>query len=528
MEKTGISAKENKGKFNIKTALDLLKNKSFLNYFIDFIKENDDDILGTFCLEKRKIINFLKNINSKNDTEIFSFFSDFFNNEVIVAVFITTLELEFKDEKEFQKIADTLDYIINLSKSIEKYEINLLVEKMKTEVSQIIMQEIKNPYIKLKKLGFNNFPEDLDIKEVRENDNIIINKINYVKIILSNKKEMYLGDNGEILRIEETGLIISKILYTINGKFEKYLKIVDETNKEYVIINNKTPYLIEGMKEKIKDISKRKIGDFVFFEMVTEENKTMIFDENGVFIDLNYIVTKLLKGGFKSENIDNSTYVLEVKDIVKIYKFGNTKFVKILVDEKFLENYGIHTDKNIEMIISEQGKTLMDEEGNYIKNLYEIKNFQGKDFIGFSASDFGINGYIDKNGKILEDGGKNIFHISKTPSSNINGNIFLNIQKLESKGQFITWDKLKKILDKYEGFDEKSKMLILGEKDNLKIDGENVKSIEIKLKGNEAFFTIEFSTGNKENLTYKELIQKNKEIISNPFMKKINKTIAKM
>lgn len=78
---------------------------------------------------KRKNFTFLKNINSKNDTEIFEFFSDFFKNDIIMSCFISTLEIEFKDEKEFHKIADTLDYIINLSKSGEKYEIDLLVEK---------------------------------------------------------------------------------------------------------------------------------------------------------------------------------------------------------------------------------------------------------------------------------------------------------------------------------------------------------------------------------------------------------------
>jgi len=69
-----------------------------------------------------------------------------------MSVFISTLEIEFKDEKEFHKIADTIDYIIKLSKSIEKYEIDLLVEKMKDNISNIIMLEIKNPYIKLMKL----------------------------------------------------------------------------------------------------------------------------------------------------------------------------------------------------------------------------------------------------------------------------------------------------------------------------------------------------------------------------------------
>lgn len=75
---------------------------------------------------------------------------------------------------------------------------------MKDNVANIIMLEIKNPYIKLMKLWFNNLPEDLDIKEVKENDNITINKINYIKIILSNNKELYLGNNWKILKIEET------------------------------------------------------------------------------------------------------------------------------------------------------------------------------------------------------------------------------------------------------------------------------------------------------------------------------------
>lgn len=527
MKKAELSTQENKWKFNITTALDLLKNKSFLKYFLDFIKDTEDDILWTFCLEKWKILLFLKDLKLKNDTEIFEFFSDFFKNDIIMSCFISTLEIEFKDEKEFHKIADTLDYIINLSKSIEKYEIDLLVEKMKDNVSNIIMLEIKNPYIKLMKLWFNNLPEDLDIKEVKENDNITINKINYIKIILSNNKELYLGNNWEILKVEETWLIISKIIYTINWRFEKYLKIVDETNKEYVIINNKTPYLLIWNKEKIRDIYKRKIWNFVFFGIITEENNIILFDEDWKIIDLNYIVTKLLKWWFESENIENLNYVLKIKDILKINKFGETRFIKIIADEIYREQYWVYKYKNSEMIISDQWKILMDDEWNYIKDLWKLINIGNKIFVSFSISDLWINWYLDKNWKILKKWGKNVCN---SPFSKTNWEKYFILQTLEKeKGEIITWDKLKKELENYNWFEEKSKTLILKRKDDFKIDNKNVKSVLIRLRWwNEAFFIIEFTDWNKKELTYKELILQNKGIIPNPFMRKINKTIEQM
>lgn len=49
--------------------------------------------------------------------------------------------------------------------------------------------------------------------------------------------------------------------------------------------------------------------------------------------------------------------------------------------------------------------------------------------------------------------------------------------KLDSEEQFINWAKLKKQLNNYDWFDEKSEILILNEKDDFKIDDKNVKCL---------------------------------------------------